>query len=483
MSSGVDPREGNKMNKTKFSIVSFLAIALLLGGGLAATAAAAPSGSGPDDALVPAGEWQPLAAGESLWYAFAYEGDGSQIRVQLDVVPDAGASFAVWTPAEVRHWRAGLEVTPVGRGSADPSVPGALLWSGNFHEAGTYYAVVEHSGNQPGTVYYLLAVSGDGVSLAAAKEDAIEPAGPATTSTPDKPAARGPAEPQGRLVFQTGMGGAIYTIDVDGSNLRRVSSGMDPTWSPDGRLIAFNRWQEPRGVWVLDVEAGEEWRLFDWPEPRWTSWSPDGDEILFSRQIGGRTESREFCFRGFCFTIPAHPNWKAGVVGLADGSFSEPAPPDAQVSQAPSWSPAGGQFVYDGEWGLAVQTLDGEVRYQITADGRDTSPVYAPDGQQVAFVRRQHDHWEIYRVDADGGNLRRLTDTPARADGTVANSVSPAWSPDGRYIAYLTDRSGAWEIWIMAADGSGQAPMFGSALDGLALDYAFVGERAIDWTR
>lgn len=472
------------MNTHKLSAVSLLAIALLLAGSLTVTAAATASGSGPDDALVPSGEWQPLAADDSLWYAFAYEGDGSQIQVQLDVVPDAGASFAVWTPAEVQRWRAGLELTPIGRGSADPSAPGALLWSGNFHEAGTYYAVVEHTGSQPGTVYYLLTVSGDGVSLAASPEDVVEPSTPAATSSPAKPVVRQiSAEPEGRLVFQTGMGGAIYTVNADGSDLRRITSGMDPSWSPGGRLIAFNRWQEPRGVWVADVETGEEWRIFDWTEPRWTSWSPDGEEILFSRQLGGRTESREFCFRGFCFTIPAHPNWKVGVVRLSDGSFYEPTPPDAQVSQAPSWSPLGGQFVYDGEQGLAVQTLDGEVRYQLTTDGRDTSPVYSPDGQQVAFVRRQHDHWEIYRVDADGGNLRRLTDTPARADGTVANSVSPAWSPDGRSIAFLTDRNGAWEIWIMAANGSGQAPMFDSALNGLTLDYAFVGERAIDWTR
>ena len=61
--------------------------------------------------------------------------------------------------------------------------------------------------------------------------------------------------------------------------------------------------------------------------------------------------------------------------------------------------------------------------------------------------------------------------------------MSPAWSPDGEHIAFLTDRAGVWEIWIMKANGGAQAPLFGTELDGLTLDYAFAGERAIDWTR
>jgi Tol biopolymer transport system component len=106
----------------------------------------------------------------------------------------------------------------------------------------------------------------------------------------------------------------------------------------------------------------------------------------------------------------------------------------------------------------------------------------------VAFVRRQHDHWEIYVVDVTTGQQTRLTDTPAWPDGTAANSVSPAWSPDGSYIAFLTDRAesttarGEWQIWVMEADGGNPQPMFDNELDGLTLECAFAGERAIDWT-
>jgi TolB protein len=132
--------------------------------------------------------------------------------------------------------------------------------------------------------------------------------------------------------------------------------------------------------------------------------------------------------------------------------------------------------------GLRVQTTDAKTSYLITNDSRDTSPVWSPDGQKVAFIHRQHDHWEIYVANADGSGARPLTDTPKQPDGELASSVSPAWSPDGQRIAFLTNRTGEWEIWSMGANGANQQPMFGAALDDLRLDYGWQGERAISWT-
>jgi TolB protein len=282
------------------------------------------------------------------------------------------------------------------------------------------------------------------------------------------------------LVIQSTIGGDLYVVNADGSGLQRLTDGVDPTWSPDGQQIAFTRWREPRGVWVMDANGANEWRVFDWNEARWPSWSPGGEQILFTRQYGGRLEEQEFCFWGRCFTLSARPHWKLGIVDVAGGAFFEPLSDD--VSWAPLWSPMADQLVYDGEHGLWIQTVDREVSYQLTHHARDTTPVWSPDGQRIAFARWQHDHWEIYTVDADGRNLRRLTDTPSTPDGAWGNSVSPAWSPDGTHLAFLTDRSGGWEIWIMEANGDGQKPMFEGPAGDLALEYAFLGERSISWT-
>lgn len=134
-----------------------------------ASAAQAASGNswGPDDAMVPAPEWKALFAGENHSFAFNYAGDGSQITVQLQSGPGGSVGFVIWTPDQVYHRGLGEYVEPVGRGSVDPSTGDRQARSGNFRTAGTYYIVVEHTGNYPDVSYYFLSVDGDGVTLAA----------------------------------------------------------------------------------------------------------------------------------------------------------------------------------------------------------------------------------------------------------------------------------------------------------------------------
>ncbi|MFC2030033.1 TolB family protein [Chloroflexota bacterium] len=458
----------------------------------AAAAAAKAGGSGPDDAMVPTAEWTSVDPGESHWYAFYYRGDGSPVEIRLRTVPEAGATSAVWTPEEIHRWSLGLEVDPIGRGSTDPFAPGEQVWTGSFTSEGTYYVVVEHSGDQPGTSYYQLQATGDGVSLQPPEAPAPTKSEPAKTASKRKKA----PEPAGTLVFQTAVGGDIFTVNVDGSALTRIADGMDPVWAPasagtdsGSRQIAFSRWREPRGIWVINGDGSGERRVFDWTSTRWPSWAPDGSRVLFARQNGGREQDTQRCFWGFCFTIPANPQWWLGVVDVNDGSFAEP--PAWKRSRAPHWSPVpsgdgagGSHIVYVDEQGLRVQTEDGSASWQLSTEPQDTSPVWSPTGDtRFAFVRRQHDHWEIYSVKEDGSDLQRLTNTPSKPSGDPANSVSPAWSPDGEHLAFLTDRTGRWEIWVMRADGSQQKPMFDEALDGIPLDYGFVGDRAISWTR
>ena len=89
-------------------------------------------------------------------------------------------------------------------------------------------------------------------------------------------------------------------------------------------------------------------------------------------------------------------------------------------------------------------------------------------------------NWEIYRIDADGGNLVALTSDSA-SDGL------PTWSPDGKKIAFVSDRDGQWSFWTMNADGSDKRRHFEieGSLDGVvahdvANSFGWVEEN-IDW--
>ena len=78
---------------------------------------------------------------------------------------------------------------------------------------------------------------------------------------------------------------------------------------------------------------------------------------------------------------------------------------------------------------------------------------WAPNGKEVVYTaQRNGKTYDIYKTNINGGKEIRLTDTPegAHADG-------PEYTPDGKYIAYLSDRSGRDEIWISDPDGNGWA--------------------------
>ena len=91
---------------------------------------------------------------------------------------------------------------------------------------------------------------------------------------------------------------------------------------------------------------------------------------------------------------------------------------------------------------------DGHARILTTDPGVQQHPAWSPDGRWIAYSAGDGpDTYEIYVIAADGSQRRRLTTNQAQ-------DLNPAWSPDGRSIAYSSNATGDYEIWVMDADGA-----------------------------
>lgn len=254
----------------------------------------------------------------------------------------------------------------------------------------------------------------------------------------------------GRLAFglNTGDGNVdVYSVKPNGNDLRRLTDapGFDActAYSADGKSIAFCSARSGSfEIWAMKANGMQQHQVTHtggfllFPD-----YSPDGTKLAF----GGR--------------LPGDSNEDIFLVNT-DGTGLVRLTTDPGNDRLPAWSPDGSKIVFlsdrTGVFQVWVMDADGGNPQQLTTDPapKDQVPDWSPDGTRIAYQSLATGGGDIYVMRADGTGQTRLTTDPAL-------DLGPAWSPDGTQIAFLTERDlpTARNVYIMNADGSDQHPV------------------------
>lgn len=263
-----------------------------------------------------------------------------------------------------------------------------------------------------------------------------------------------------RLAVVSDRGGAnfkeLYTMDWDAneSSVKKLTNYKSivasPAWSFDAKKIAFSAFIfHPElkirnlDLLVMDLNSGSTRSLSAQKGINsGAAFTPDNNNIFFTMSRSGEADLHKFALD------------TGKVIRITRGPLNA-------MNVEPSISADGKRIAFSSNRsGLAmiyVMDINGSNVTRLTFAGNfNASPSWSPDGKLITFAGydRDQDNFDIFLMQSDGTNLIRLTGSAKRNSRRMANNEDPSFSPDGRHIVFSSDRTGTKQVYMVNLDGS-----------------------------
>jgi TolB protein len=258
------------------------------------------------------------------------------------------------------------------------------------------------------------------------------------------------------------MGGTLWRQVFDSLQAGQLTDGpgydYQPDCSPDGRFVVYTKYnQDAMELWMLEISTRETWQLTHTGavnvEPRW---SPDGQRLVWvSTQYNRRFHIFGAQVRGG--KLQDIERWTGETRSPLPRYYYSPF--DTEIS--PVWMRDGKEIIFisnrghiygsGGFWRMDARpgAPAREIHYEETT--WKARPDVSPDGTRVVFASYTGRQWhQLWWMPASGENPLPLT------YGEYDN-INPRWSPDGRRIAFISNRSGNVQLWTVDVPGGGQS--------------------------
>lgn len=230
----------------------------------------------------------------------------------------------------------------------------------------------------------------------------------------------------------------LYFGQADGSGTTLFRKGASqPAFSLDGTRVAFHSWRlDSWGLMTMDLTASDGYLVARFVEDQLPTWSSDGTEIIFFSRREGDRKSR----------LMKVGSTQVGSNGIVLGEGEYPAVGATGRLAFKGWGATGS--------GIKTASTNLNEIQSVTGSNDDTAPMLSPSGDRVVFMSHRQGNWDIFIANADGSEAQPLAETEFE-EGL------PVWSPDGKAIAFVTNRDGGeWAIWAMTPEGTDQQKLF-----------------------